>query len=312
LLAPDNIHFKHRLEGVDETWSDPTTERAVSYSRLPHGRYRFFVTACNRAGAWNLQGSSLTLNVAPFYWQTWWFRSGVVLLSALVLTGTVRFFSYRSLHRRLAVLQRETAVHQERVRIAKDIHDDLGASLTQIALLGELARDDRSQPEKLDAHIANIATTARSGVKSLEEIVWAVNPKNDTLAHLLGYIGQYAVDFLQSASVRCRIDFPEELPALTISSDTRHNLFLAAKEALNNVAKHAKATEVWLRATMADDTLRLMIQDNGCGFTQAAGGFAGNGLRNLKQRLAEIGGTCDAASTPSQGTRISIAVLIKN
>lgn len=310
-VAPDKVHFKHQLQGLDDEWSAPATTRTVSYPRLPHGTYRFVLTACNQAGVWNPAGTAMTLVVSPFYWQTWWFRSAAFLSSALLIVGLVRFASFRSLQRRLSHLERETAVQQERARIAKDIHDDLGASLTQIALLGDLARDDRANPEKLESHVNNIAATARSGVKSLEEIVWAVNPRNDTLAHLLGYVGQYAVDFLQSARIRCRIDFPEQLPDLTVPSDLRHNLFLAAKEALNNVARHAGATEVWLRASISNRSLCLAIEDNGRGFHQEQTNRPGNGLRNLQQRLTEVGGVCNVQSAPGHGTRVRIEVSLK-
>ena len=139
-------------------------------------------------------------------------------------------------------LARQQAVERERARIAKDIHDDLGANLTLIAVLGDLA-----QQEKTVERVEKMASTARQAVKSLDEIVWAVNPRNDTLAHLIDYTGQFAVDYLRAAGVRCLLDVPERAPAREISTAVRHNVFLVVKEALQNIVKHAHATEVWLR-----------------------------------------------------------------
>ena len=144
-------------------------------------------------------------------------------------------------------------MHKERARIAKDIHDDLGADLTQIALLGELA----------------------------------------------------ALDYLRLAGIRCRLDFPESTPARELSTDVRHNLFLAIKEALNNIVKHAHATEVWLRVSATDDGLQIRVEDNGCGFDQPPQDAGADGLRNMRQRMAEIGGECRIESKTGAGTQIS-------
>jgi signal transduction histidine kinase len=132
-----------------------------------------------------------------------------------------------------------------------------------------------------------------------------VNPRNDTLAHLIDYAGQFALDYLRLAGIRCRLDFPESTPARELSTDVRHNLFLAVKEALNNIVKHAHATEVWLRVSAADDGLRIRIEDDGCGFDQPPQDAWADGLRNMRQRLAEIGGECRIESKTGAGTQIS-------
>jgi signal transduction histidine kinase/sugar lactone lactonase YvrE len=305
-IAPDNVHFRHWLEGWDTDWVDGDIVRHASYSRLPAGEYRFRVTACNNAGVWSETGAAVAFTVTPFFWQTWWFRLTMVAGFTAGVIGLVRYLSFRSLRRKLLRAEREAALQQERARIAKDIHDDLGASLTQIALLGELAQHDLAAPETMRGHIGRIAGTARRGVKSLEEIVWAVNPRNDTLAHLLDYAGQFAVDFLRAAEIRCRIDFPDHPPARDLPADVRHNLFLVVKEALNNIAKHAQASEVWLRAEVGETTLRLTIEDNGRGFTHAPDDAWADGLRNMRQRMAEVGGTCEIASQPGTGTKVTL------
>ncbi|MEY2465537.1 MAG: hypothetical protein QOD03_58 [Verrucomicrobiota bacterium] len=202
--------------------------------------------------------------------------------------------------------EQQAALHKERARIAKDIHDDLGASLTQISLLGELAQQDSgTSPETASKHIEKISNTARQVIKSLDEIVWAVNPRNDTLAHLIDYTGQFALDYLRVANIRCRLDFPEQPPAREISTDIRHNLFLIVKEALNNVVKHSRASEVWLRINVTDDILKMAIEDDGCGFDETPEHPGADGLRNIRQRVAEIGGECRIESHQGAGAKIS-------
>lgn len=302
--APENIQFRYRLEGTryDENWVDAGTHRTAPYPRLTPGKYTFKVAACGSDGEWIESAKSLRLVVAPFFYQTWWFRTGVVALFTLAVAAVVRYVSFRRLHRQLRLLEAQASLHKERARIAKDIHDDLGANLTQIALLGELARQDQGEPDKAAARMEKISGTARQAIKALDEIVWAVNPRNDTLAHLIDYAGQFAFDHLRLAGIRCRLDFPEQAPARELSTEVRHNLFLAVKEALNNVVRHAHATEVWFRAKVAGQGLELRIEDNGCGFGQAPEDALADGLRNMRQRMADIGGECRIQSRPGAGT----------
>jgi signal transduction histidine kinase len=244
--------------------------------------------------------------VTPFFWQTWWFRVSVLGGFTLAVVMTVRYISFRRLRLRLRQLEQQAALQSERTRIAKDIHDDLGASLTQIALLGELARQDRAEPDKAEDRVTTISTTARQAIKSLDEIVWAVNPRNDTLAHLIDYAGQFAVDFLRAPGIRCRLDLPDQAPQRQLSTDLRHNLFLAIKEALHNIVKHSCATEAWLRVHVPDGVLQIIIEDNGCGFERPPDDALADGLRNMRQRLTELGGRCRIESRPGAGTRVTL------
>jgi signal transduction histidine kinase/ligand-binding sensor domain-containing protein len=305
-VAPENVCFRYRLEGVDAGWVEAGARRVATYPRLSAGRYRFRVLACNNTGIWNETGASLGFIVRPFFWQTWWFRFSVVAAFSASLIAIVRYVSFRRLREELRVLEEQAALHRERARIAKDMHDDLGASLTEIALLSELAAQDVAAPQKAEAHIRKITGTARQVVKSLDEIVWAVNPRNDTLAHLIDYAGQYTLDFLRAPGIRCRLDLPETPPARTIPADVRHNLFLVIKEALHNVVKHAHATEVWLRAAASDEGLRISVEDNGCGFERPVEHAGADGLRNMRQRMIEIGGGCFIESRPGAGTKVII------
>ncbi len=302
--APENIQFRHRLTGVDDDWVESGPARTVTYPRLASGNYDFQVEACNGDGDWNQNAAHIRLAVAPFFWQTWWFRLAVVAAFTLSIVAVVRYVSFRRLHAQLRLLEQQAALQRERARIAKDIHDDLGANLTQIAYLGELAHQDRSEPNLVGERIGKISATARQAVKSLDEIVWAVNPRNDTLSHLLDYAGQFALDYLRTIGIRCRLDFPTDVPPRELSTDLRHNLFLVIKEALHNIFKHAHATEVWLRAAVDGQALEIFIEDNGRGFAHAPDDALADGLRNMQQRMADIGGGFRVDSQPGRGTKI--------
>jgi len=164
-------------------------------------------------------------------------------------------------------------------------------------------------PEKASEHVTKISTTARQLIKSLDEIVWAVNPSNDTLAHLVDYTGQFALDYLRVAGIRCRLDFPEETPPREVSTDVRHDLFLIVKEALHNVVKHAQATEVWLRIKATEDSLRVSVEDNGGGFDHPPDRAGADGLLNMRSRAAEIGGSCEIQSKSGAGTKVVVELF---
>jgi signal transduction histidine kinase/ligand-binding sensor domain-containing protein len=306
--APENVEFKYRLDGVDDDWVEAGSQRTVAYPQLTAGEYRFHVKACNDSGIWNDAGATLGFSVLPFFWQTWPFRLTVVTAFTLTVIAIVRYVSFRRLRRQVRLLQEQAALHKERARIAKDIHDDLGASLTHIALLGDLAREDIAVPRKAGEHVQKISSTARQVMKSLDEIVWAVNPSNDTLNHVIDYIGQFTWDYLRVAGIRCRLDLPENPPERNIPADTRHNLFLVIKEALNNVVKHAAATEVWLRVSIASERLEVIVEDNGRGFDQPPRDAWADGLRNMRNRLSDIGGECRIESRAGAGTKITLEI----
>ena len=303
--APGNMHCQYRLAGFDDDWVDAAPQRTANYSRLPPGIYSFQARARTGDGPWS-EAHALELAVAPFFWQSWWFRTAMLILFTGGVIAIVRYVSFRRLHSRVHTLEQQAALDKERARIAKDIHDDLGGSLTQIKLLFELAQRQRTQPDAVTRLGQEGLAATRQIIKSLDEIVWAVNPRNDTLPHLIDYLGQFAIEFLARADIRCRVDLPDHPVAWAVSPEVRHNLFLAVKEALNNVIVHAEANEVWLRITATDRLLTIVIEDNGHGFDSPPDRDFADGLPNMKQRLAEIGGQSAIESRAGAGTRVTL------
>lgn len=315
LTAPSKVMFKHRLAGIDHDWIEAGTKRTATYSRLSAGKYVFQVIARNNDGVWNTQGVSLSLTVLPFFWATWWFLGLTGLLGLTALIWSVRHVTRRRMQRRVEELERVHAIERERARIAQDIHDDVGASLTRITMLTQCVTRDPSQPPQTAEVLDHIYGTAREVTRALDEIVWAVDPRHDSLDSLVSYMGKYAQDLLATAGIRCRLDLAVKLPEWPLTAEIRHNLFLAFKEALNNTLKHAAATEVRLTLALRPDAFVLTIADNGRGFEPSAlpppapdRVASGNGLANLQRRLAGIGGHCEVVSSAGAGTRVSFIV----
>jgi signal transduction histidine kinase/ligand-binding sensor domain-containing protein len=312
-VSPDRVRFRYQLEGLDREWTEPGTTRFAQYNRLPPGDYRFVVKACNNDGVWNEQGAVLQLVVQPYFYETWGFKIAATLVGLAVVVFVVRRISGRRLRKQVELLERQRAIERDRTRIAKDIHDDLGAGLTHIALLSELARRDTAQA--LPDHVSQISDMARELTRNMDEIVWAVDPQNDTLDSLVTYVSKFAQEYLSVANIRCRFDVPAELPPYVLPAEVRHNLFLAIKETLHNVVKHARATEVGMRLIVRPLAFTLVIADNGCGLHTAKTGppdagriSSGHGLGNLEQRLRASGGSCVLTSEPGQGTRVELNV----
>jgi signal transduction histidine kinase len=293
----------------------------ATYNYIPPGHYSFQVTACNNDGIWNKTSASLEFDVLPFFWQTTWFLVLVGTATVLTASGAVWFETRRRMRRKLEHAERQRDVERERSRIARDIHDDLGAHLTRITMMSESARGDLSNPERAAVGLKRIYETALGLTRSMDEIVWAVNPRHDTLESLATYLERFAHDWLAAANVRCRLDLPLEIPDWRLTSEARHNIFLAFKEALHNAVKHSGASEIMIQLTLKERAFELRLEDNGRGFSVGKGitdnhatpyrAASGNGLENMRRRLEAIGGSCEIHSLPGTGTKVCFHVPSK-
>jgi signal transduction histidine kinase/ligand-binding sensor domain-containing protein len=306
LDAPERLRFRHKLEGVDPDWVETGSQREASYNRLPNGTYIFRVQTCNREGVWNRSGDSLTFTVLPYYWQTWWFIGLFLLTFGSAVAWTVGLAQRRRHQRHLKLVQRLHSAERERTRIARDIHDDLGSSLTEIGLLGALAVRESTPPAEAREQVARMMERAEELARKLDETVWAVNPKNDSLRHLASYLCTLVKEFLEPTTIRCRLDVPTNLPDVPLTTEVRHNVFLVVKEALHNAVRHSGATEIRLRMAANDGVFTLEVTDNGRGFAVETKREGGNGLRNMAGRMEETGGQFQVRSTVAQGTTVSL------
>jgi len=307
LSAPLKGRFKYKLEGYDSAWTEkPGEVRFAEYHNLPPHNYEFHVRACNEDGKWSDADAVLAVHVLPPFWRTWWFLSASAICVLAMIASSVYYVSTQRLHRQLESLRQQEALEKERARIARDLHDQLGANLTQVALLGEMAETDKDTPHEVEAHARQISQTARETTHALDEIVWTVNPSNDTLDGLINYVCKYAQEYLALADLRYRLEVPSQLPNTPISPELRHNVFLAAKESVNNVVKHAHATSAWLRLQLEPNQFTLEIEDNGRGVAPADEKKGRNGLRNMRKRMEDIGGKFEISPGTEGGTKVRL------
>lgn len=301
--APERVRFRFQLTDLDKDWVEADTRRVAYYNPLRPGRYVFRVTACNADGVWSERPVALAVTVLPHFWETRWFRLLVVGAVVGTLALSVFWVVRRRYKRRLAALETQHAIERERLRISQDMHDQIGGILTRVSILSDVGQSENDgSPAR--SQFERIGTQVRSAVQGLDEIVWATNPKNDNLPHFADYVGRFADECFENTGVRCWQEMPNDLPNLPLRADVRHNVFLALKEAFHNVLKHSGATEVWLRLTLADGRVTVAIEDNGRGFAPEQVPPGGNGLDNMRSRLADGGGHTTLTSSPGKGTQV--------
>jgi len=241
--------------------------------------------------------------VIVHFWQRGW----VQLALLAVCAGAVLFCLW--LWTQLSAQSKAQKFLQvERARIARDIHDDLGAQLTQLLLLGEVAQREQPEDSPARGQFTQICAGARELAHAMDEVVWAVNSRRDTVRDFTSYVCKYAQIFLSATAIRCRLDVEPEMPAAVFDLPVRRNLFLAVKEALNNAAKHSQAKELFLRIYRRGQKLSVVVEDDGQGFDPGAADAGRNGLMNMAQRMDEIGGTCGMSSQPGGGCLVIFTV----
>lgn len=316
--APEQVLFRTRLDGFDSEWSSPSTERYKVYSRLPPGAFTFRVMAAFSAGGWHEAEQSIQLIVKPFVWQTAWFQVAAALL-ALGVTGFLTGVLFRNRARRkLLVAEKirahELALEHERARIARDVHDEVGAGLTEIAMLSDwVLRDIAATAERgTQDRMSRVCQAAVGLVRSVDGIVWAVNPANDTVERFVSYLTHYAERFLGATGQHFRVTATSPLPSIEITGAVRHSIFQAVREALNNAVKHARATKIGCEVFVEEGWLRIVVSDDGCGFDIASISRDGTceGLGNMRRRMQQAGGTIDVDSRLGGGTRVVFSVKL--
>ena len=321
LVSPDQVEFQHRLDNLDKDWVDSGPERHVRYNGLPLGQYQFHVRARNLDGTWGRENSELTFILPPPFWRLPLVIFAELASVVVVVVALARLFFHRRLRLKLARLSHQEAMERERMRIARDMHDEIGSRLTRISYVSELAlQDDTSSRQS----VQSISHAVHDLLKSLDEIVWVVNPQNDTLENLAAYLGHYVTEYLHATAVECKINIPPSLPVLPLTAETRHNVFLAFEEALSNALRHSGATCISLVIRCLDDVLEIRIEDNGQGMrARVAAAVAGpdstaverrrngNGLANMRQRLASLGGDTCIESRPDHGTTVTFRLPLK-
>jgi signal transduction histidine kinase/ligand-binding sensor domain-containing protein len=301
------VKFEHWLEGVDPDWIEAGTRRSATYAHLRPGHYRFRVRAISKYGVVTEQAPAFSFYLKPHFYQTW-----IFYLGCGALLGATAFSVYRwrlGYLRRIHALEKEKALVEDRARIARDLHDSLGAQLTNLAVLANVSEHSPSAATA-ETRFRKLSRLAKETALELKEIIWANYPGDETLEGLAMRICQYTQQSLGAAGTRCFFDIAPEFPASPLTTQARHHLHLTAKEAINNALKHASATEFRLGIEVNGMTLRVAMEDNGRGMQEAS--HNGNGLRNMRRRIEELGGTFSVTGKAGGGTNVRFEVPMRS
>ena len=297
--AAENIHLRHQLEGIDPGWVETGAGRTASYSSLPPGKFRLRVTTEGGSGG-------LDFSVTPAWWQTIYARIAAVALLIGGAGWAISRYAHWHLKREIERLKQEHAVDYERARIARDLHDELGGSLTRIAFGADQLKR-RLAGSELHPLLEQLDDRIRRHASDLRRVVWMESAKNGSLDRLASLIARFGEDYFRDSRVECIVRISDPIPSDVIQPDVQHNLIAIAKEAFNNVLKHAHATQVVIAAQFQQSVFSLTIKDNGIGFVPGADeDYDHNGLSNMSARIAEIHGKLEIRSQPGAGTEVSV------
>ena len=296
--AGKKLTYQYQLEGAENNWSPATTERTVNYASLSPGSYRFLVRAINSEGLVSAKPASLAFTIVPPIWQRNWFRVLAVLLFASILYAIYR---YR--------VEQLLAVERIRARIATDLHDDIGSTLSQISILSEVASRDIDEPKSIDS-LQEIAGLSRQSMEAMSDIVWAIDPEQDRVEQLAHRMRRFASDLSTTDGVRVHFQGPTEEKSLEIETDMRRQIFLIFKESLHNALRHSGCRNLYVDFHAGDGRMVLTVKDDGRGFDSAKV-MPGLGLVSMEQRARLLGGKVKVNSAPGEGTLIEVEVPLK-
>jgi signal transduction histidine kinase/ligand-binding sensor domain-containing protein len=322
--AGEQLRYQYKLEGADKDWSPPTEQRTVRLANLQPGTYRFLVRAVNSDGEISVQPAILTFRILPPFWLRWWFIALCVLaVVAVIGAAIVAVYSYRTARlRQLNATRADRIAELERVRnrIATDLHDDIGASLTQIAVLSEVAQTQNgSGASASNKPLKMISNVSNELVETMSDIVWSINPSKDHLSDLTQRMRRFASDLLTAKGIAIKFSGPDRELEIPLDTSLRREVFLIFKESINNVVKHSGATHVWIDLSISGTELNLEISDDGAGFalddTQARrsdpGERGGNGILSIQRRARELKGVLAIDTKSGEGTKLSLRVPLE-
>jgi ligand-binding sensor domain-containing protein/signal transduction histidine kinase len=296
----DRLRFEYRLDGADTDWNAPTTLRSVNYARLASGAYRFRVRALTPSGATSPEPATVSFRILRPLWLRWWF---IASTGALLVGLGVLLYRYR--------VAQLLAIERVRTRIATDLHDDIGASLSQIAILSELVRGEADTHQESANTLGRIATISRELVESMGDIVWAINPKRDRVGDLLQRMRHFASDTLTGKDVDFSFPSPRLARELALGADVRREVLLIFKEAVNNIVRHAGCRHVEIDVRIDHGGLVVRVGDDGEGLPALNAREAGHGLLSMRERATRLRGSLDVDSAPGRGTTVVLRMPLR-
>lgn len=303
LSLNNEIIYRYKIRENQDSWIQTQLNR-IDFSNLSPGNYHIEVQARYKNSDWS-SIKAVNFVIKPPFYASWWFVSLSFLVFWLILFFIIKYIVERKYKEKLQELNMKQLLENERSRIASDLHDDIGAEVTNIMILSKLSKG-RSERELF---IDKLEKSANELVHKVNEVVWALNVQNDTLLDMLSYIKDFSEELLANTGIRYQInDVPGDLENKPVGAVLRRNTFLVVKECLNNVIKHSKATQVSVSIFKNEEYLHLNISDNGIGFSEGNSKKQGNGLKNMYKRMKETGGMLEIKSIPGQGTDVLIKI----
>jgi len=289
-IVPEGVRQWEKITKADETW--PAATIIAPFGSLP-----WWTTPQNVNRMPSLQ------QIKVHFWQTGWFQVTLICLCVLVILISFRLMTQLAFHQ-----QERWLLQRERARIARDIHDDIGPRMTMLVLHGEEAQNGFPDGSERNLQLVQICEEARGLLATMDEILWAVNPRRDTMRDFAAYVCNYAEAFLETAQIQCLFVVDQEMALAPLNLPLRRSLLMAIKEALNNAVKHSQATEVRMQIERQGQRLLVAVQDNGRGFEMTHQKPERNGLSNMAQRVNDLGGSCRVTSEPGKGCRVEFTV----
>ena len=303
----EGLRYQHKLEGTSQDWSPLNELRTVNFASLSPGSYSFMVRAVNADGVISETPASFAFTILPPVWQRWWV---IALVAGLLGLLVYSMFRYR--------LARLLELERVRTRIAADLHDDIGAGLSRVAILSEVVKRMIGGGEGNNATpmLTEIADSARRLLESMREIVWAIDPRRDSLDNLASQIRQFASDLSEAQPIAWEFRAPEEMDRIKLEPEQRRQLLLIFKEAFHNIEQHSGCGNVYLSIALSHHRLEAEIRDDGRGFAlpevqSSPANGRGNGLENMRRRATQLGGHLDIRSAPGEGTCLELSIPLK-
>lgn len=291
---PQNIQYQFKLEGLEKNWTRGQKLEEVRYAALPAGTYTFRVSAINKDHI-ESDETQLEITIEPPFYQTMWFRICMTVIALLAIIISTKKISQIKLKNRIRDLEKEKALVEERQRISKEMHDDLGAGLTQISLISESAKSRGRKGVVPEKELLDISETSKKLIDNVSEIIWAMNPDFDTFSGMVAYLREQITKLLEYSGKDFELQFPEAYEDFPIANTRRKNILMLIKEAVNNAVKHSNATIITISLKIIRDRLHIIVADNGTGF-DCAQGFSGNGLKNYQYRTGLLNGSVTITS----------------
>lgn len=310
MIEPRFINFKYKLEPVDASFSQRALTNNAVYTNLAHGDYKFILIASKGSEAFSADTLRYSFTIQPYFYETLLFRIFAILFLTVIITAVIVSTVRKSYAKKLNAIEGQHQLEKERMRISKDMHDELGAIVTRINLLSEVGKQNLNDADSVKTYLNQISETGIELASTMDEIVWAVNPGNDRIDKLIFYIIQFAESMLSLGGINLSVSVPDEIESKFTHAEIRHNIFLIVKEVINNIIKHSEAKNVRIEASMNKNLFELTVSDDGKGFSMENIDKFSNGIVNMNQRAKSVNGFIKIDSKLNEGTKIFLSATI--